>query len=204
MRTGSARPRRSTCTWPRCGASWRRIRRRRATSRPCGASAFASRPRRRTRAVSLRTRLLLSLAYVLVLAVVSLGVPLALSLRERVNAEVHSQALSQADVVAATAADLLSPPNTKGLEALVRSAGATVRGRVLIVNALGKVLADSTSTSTIGSSYSSPSRPEIVRALRGSAVQTQRNSHTLGEDILATAVPIVHQTRTIGYGCHLG
>jgi signal transduction histidine kinase len=135
---------------------------------------------------------------VLVLAVVSLGVPLALSLRDRVNAEVHSQALSQADVVAATAADLLSPPNAKGLEALVRSAGATVRGRVLIVNALGKVLADSTSTSTIGSSYSSPSRPEIVRALRGSAVQTQRNSHTLGEDILATAVPIVHQTRTIG------
>src|SRR5664279_5357017 len=142
MRTGSARPRRSMCTWPRCGASWRRIRRRRATSRPCGASAFASRPRRRTRAVSLRTRLLLALAYVLVLAVVSLGVPLALSLRDRVNAEVHSQALSQADVVAASSADLINPARTAELNALVRSGGASVRGRVLIVDARGRVLAE--------------------------------------------------------------
>ena len=61
--------------------------------------------------------MLVSLAYVLVLAVVSLGVPLALSLRDRVNAEVHSQALSQADVVAATSADLLRPPNKSALQA---------------------------------------------------------------------------------------
>src|SRR5664280_2876754 len=149
MRTGSARPRRSMCTWPRCGASWRRIRRRRATSRPCGASAFASRPRRRTRAVSLRTRLLLAFAYVLVLAVVSLGVPLALSLRDRVNAEVHSQALNQADVVAATAADMISPVNSGGLDALVRSSAASVRGRVIIVDHRGLVLADSDGSSTL-------------------------------------------------------
>jgi signal transduction histidine kinase len=133
---------------------------------------------------------------VLVLAVVSLGVPLALSLRDRVNAEVHSQALSQADVVAATSADLLSPPNTTGLEALVRSSGASVRGRVLIVNVHGRVLADSAGSSTLGTSYIS--RPEIATALRGDAVQTQRASHSLGENILATAVPVRRGGSAIG------
>ena len=132
----------------------------------------------------------------LVLAVVSLGIPLALSLRDRVNAEVHSEALSQADVVAATSADLLSPPSTSGLEALARSGGASVRGRVLIVNARGLVLADSATSSTRGTSYLS--RPEIAAALHGRSVQTQRTSHTLGENILATAVPVLRRGAAIG------
>jgi len=97
---------------------------------------------------------------VLVLAVVSLGVPLALSLRDRVNAEVHSQALSQADVVAATSADLLMPPSTAELSAISHSAGASVRGRVLIVDSRGQVLADSAGSQAIGASYAS--RPEIA------------------------------------------
>jgi signal transduction histidine kinase len=133
---------------------------------------------------------------VLVLAVVSLGVPLALSLRDRVNAEVHSQALSAADVVAATSADLLSPPSSAGLGALVHSAGASVRGRVLIVNSRGLVVADSAGASTLGTSYTS--RPEVAAALRGRAVQTQRASHSLRENILATAVPVLRGGSTVG------
>ncbi|MHB8234460.1 MAG: sensor histidine kinase, partial [Solirubrobacteraceae bacterium] len=132
----------------------------------------------------------------LVLAVVSLGVPLALSLRDRVNAEVHSQALSQADVVAATAAALLRPPQRTELGALVRSSGATVRGRVLIVDRAGRVLADSAGSQTLGSSYAS--RPEIERALAGHQIQTQRASHSLGEHILATAVPVLQGGNAIG------
>ena len=55
--------------------------------------------------MTLRGRLLLALAYILLLAIIALEVPLAISLRDRVDAEVRSQARSQADVVAATAAD---------------------------------------------------------------------------------------------------
>jgi two-component system, OmpR family, sensor kinase len=133
---------------------------------------------------------------VLVLAVVSLGVPLALSLRDRVNSEVHSQALSQADVVAATSAELLNPPRSRELGALVRSSGASVRGRVLIVDARGHVLADSAGSGALGSSYLS--RPEIATALRGRAVQTQRASRSLGENILATAVPVLRGGSAVG------
>lgn len=147
-------------------------------------------------ALSLRTRLILSLAYVLVLAVVSLGIPLALSLRDRVNAEVHSQALSQADVVAATSADLLVPLNSAALSAVVHSSAASVRGRVIVVNDRGLVVADSAGTATLGGNYST--RPEIAAALRGGSVQTERASRSLGQEILATATPVVRAGRAIG------
>ena len=45
----------------------------------------------------------------LVLAVVALEVPLVISLRERVDAEVKSQALSQADIVSASVEGNLAP-----------------------------------------------------------------------------------------------
>ncbi len=47
---------------------------------------------------------MLALAYVLVLAIGSMLVPLVRTVRDRVNAEVETQALGQAEVVAATAA----------------------------------------------------------------------------------------------------
>ena len=132
----------------------------------------------------------------LVLAVVSLGVPLALSLRDRVRAEVHSQALNQADVVAAASADLLRPVRALELGALARSSAASVRGRVIVVDSRGRVVADSVSSATFGTSYAD--RPEIATALRGRSLQTQRASRSLGENILATAVPVLRRGAPIG------
>jgi signal transduction histidine kinase len=146
--------------------------------------------------MSLRTRLLGAVTYVLLLAIVSFGVPLALSLSARVNAEVRTQAQAQADLVAATAGDLLSPASHGELVTLARTASMSLRGRVLIVNASGRVLVDSAGPSEVGTSYLS--RPEIKRALAGRQVQIQRASKTLGQEILATSVPIIHNGRTAG------
>ena len=133
----------------------------------------------------------------LLLAIVAFGVPLALNLSARVNAEVRTQAQAQADVVAATAADLLGMTSRKQLSTLARTAAASARGRVLIVNATGHVLADSSGPAELGTNYES--RPEIeTRALDGRQVQVQRASRTLGKQILATAVPIVHNGRVAG------
>ena len=41
-------------------------------------------------------------------------------------------------------------------------------------------------------------RPEIAAALGGSTYQETRHSDTLSADILATAVPILHQGRVVG------
>ncbi len=137
----------------------------------------------------LRSRLLLVLAYVLVLAVAALLVPLVRSVRDRVSAEVRTQALGQAEVVAATAA------GRTDLAALVRTSAEAVRGRVVIVDPHGRVTADS-APGTLGAGYAD--RPEIAGALRGRIVQQVRRSHTLSARILATAVPIVRRGRVRG------
>jgi two-component system, OmpR family, sensor kinase len=135
-------------------------------------------------------------AYVLLLAIVAFGVPLALNLSARVNAEVRTQAQAQADLVAATAADLLGTASRTELGTLVRTAAASVRGRLVIVNATGHVLADSAGPTELGTSYES--RPEIETALDGRPVQVQRASRTLDQQILATAVPIIRDGRVAG------
>ncbi len=139
---------------------------------------------------------MLALAYVLLLAIFALGVPLALNLSARVNAEVKSQAHAQADLVAATAANLMDPAHRFDLTTLAENAARSVRGRVLIVDAAGRVLADSGGPAEIGTSYES--RPEIDSALDGRQVQVQRASTTLGQEILATALPIIRDRGVVG------
>ncbi len=145
--------------------------------------------------MSLRTGLLLAMAYVLLLAILALGVPLALNVRDRVDSEVRSQARSQADVVAVTASDAIGD-GAPGLERLTASAARSVRGRVVIVDARGRVLADSAGSAAPRESYAD--RPEIAAALDSRPFQETRSSETLDETLLATAVPVLENGRPIG------
>lgn len=137
-----------------------------------------------------------ALSYVLLLAVIAFAAPLAISLSQRVKAEVRTQALAEADLVAATAADMLQPMARPGLSNLAKTSSSSVRGRVLIVDARGTVLADSAGPGELGRSYRT--RPEIQTALLGQQVQLERDSRTLGQQILATAVPIIRNRRVVG------
>lgn len=130
------------------------------------------------------------------LALIALGLPLALSLKDRVNTEVRSQAHSQAAIVATGAGNLITPPEYKSLSRLVRTSADTVRGRVLIVDRNGIVLSDSGVPSSAGSNYSS--RPEIAVALGGESEQRERSSDTLDTEILATSDPIFRGKEAIG------
>jgi len=133
-------------------------------------------------------------------------VPLALSLSARVNDEVRSQARSQADLVAATAADMLAPAQRADLMRLAATAARDAGGRVIVVDASGIVLADRgallaggrPAPPDLGAFYATPSRPEIVSALRGVPVALQRYSSTVHQGLLATAVPIVRNGTTVG------
>jgi len=113
-----------------------------------------------------------------------------------VRAEVRTQAQAQADLVAATAADLLGPRQRRELATLARTGAASLRGRVLIVDSAGGVLVDSAGPAQVGANYES--RPELEAALAGRQVQVQRSSRTLGKEILATAVPIIRNGRPVG------
>lgn len=138
--------------------------------------------------MSTRALLLTAMAYLLVLALVAFGLPLGIGYSQRVRSEVRTQARSQANIVAISADPLVEAGGTVRLRALVRGAARSVRGRVLIVDRRGLVLADSGGTGTEGVSYRS--RPEVAAALRGERVQEERTSATLDQRLLVTAVPI--------------
>ncbi len=138
---------------------------------------------------------MLALAYVLVLAIVALEVPLASSVADRVDAEVRSQARIQADLAAATVADLLGSRARGDRERLVDVVAANARGRVVVVDRRGRLLADSEET-TSGRDYSG--RPEIRTALAGRPYQAERSSQSLGQTLLATSVPVLRNGRPAG------
>ncbi len=146
--------------------------------------------------MTLRRTLILAVAYVLLLAVVAFGVPLAISLRDRVDSEVRSQAQSQADLLAASAPELLGKSNRNTLDRLVETSAKSVRGRVVVVDRAGLLIADSAGSRETGADFST--RPEIAAALSGTTYQETRHSDTLSADILATSVPILHRGSPVG------
>jgi two-component system, OmpR family, sensor kinase len=143
--------------------------------------------------MSVRVWQLAAFAYVLLLMLVALEVPLALNLSKRVDAEVRAQAADQARVVATSAAGRLDDAGV--LAPLVRTAATGAGGRVIVVDSAGRLIADSAG-SAAGAPYAT--RPEIRTALAGRTAQGERHSASLDEDILFTAVPIVQRGQREG------
>ncbi|MFN8187611.1 MAG: ATP-binding protein [Gaiellales bacterium] len=145
--------------------------------------------------MSLRTQLLAAFAYVLLLVVIALEVPLALNVSRRIDAEVRAQASSAAHLVAASASGRLDA--SSDLERLVERAADDADGRVIVVDRAGSLLADSEGEGLVGTSYGA--RPEIRTALdNGVVAQGRRVSETLAEELLYTAVPIVEAGQRVG------
>ena len=136
--------------------------------------------------MSLRARLLAAFAYVLILVIVALEVPLVLNVASRVDAEVKAQAAAEAQLVAASAAGELRSGRTENLRRLAAQAAEESGGSVIVVDSEGRLLADSA-----GAAGNYRDRPEILAALDGQISQGRRFSDTLGESLLFTAVPIV-------------
>jgi signal transduction histidine kinase len=144
--------------------------------------------------MSLRLRLVLAFGYVLVFAIIALEVPLTLNFSRRVDSEIKAEASAGAQAVAAAASGRLT--NAKALADLAREQGRRLGGRVIVVDARGKVLVDSDGAAVRGAPYAS--RPEIASALRGATPQGTRHSDSLDADLLYTAVPIVDAGRAVG------
>jgi two-component system, OmpR family, sensor kinase len=144
--------------------------------------------------VSLRTTLLAAFAYVLLVVIVVLEVPLLLNISRRVDAEVKAESSGQAQLIATTASDQL---DSRGeMQQLVRRSARALGGRVIVVDRVGRVLVDSEGPGLRGASYRS--RPEIAQALGGETPQGTRESTSLGEELLYTAVPVLRRGRPAG------
>lgn len=132
----------------------------------------------------------------LVLAIVALEVPLALNLRDRVDAEVGTQARTATESIAAVAGEPVAARSLARAAQLVDLPAESARGRVVIVDDSGKVLADSANGYSVGANLAG--RPEVARALDGESVQFSRRSETLGRDLIATSAPIYEDGELVG------
>jgi len=144
--------------------------------------------------MSLRTRLLMAIGYVLLVAIVAFEVPLAINTANRTDSEIRAQASAQADLLAVAAAEELDE-GSAALVPLVETVANAVRGRVIIVNARGRLVADSEGEKR-GTDFST--RPEIERALGGDRFQQRRESTDLGMEILATSAPMIRAEKIVG------
>jgi signal transduction histidine kinase len=144
--------------------------------------------------MSLRATLLAAFAYVLVVVIVVLEVPLVLNISRRVDAEVKAESSGQAQLIATSAGDQLD--RRGAMQRLVERSARALGGRVMVVDGSGRVLVDSAGSRLRGTPYGS--RPEIAQALAGETSQGTRESSSLGEDLLYTAVPVLHRGRTVG------
>jgi two-component system, OmpR family, sensor kinase len=144
--------------------------------------------------VSLRARLIAAFAYALIVVIVALEVPLGSNLDKRVNSEVEATSAGQAGIVAATAATQLRDP--RELARTSRLAASQLGGSVTIVDGHGRLLATSAGAISPGSVVATTNRPELLAALSGRAAHDRRGSDDA--ESLNTAVPIVHDGRTVG------
>lgn len=102
-----------------------------------------------------------------------------------------------ATALALTAQGLLAEAQAPRLTALVQDyARYSGRGRVVVVGADGRVLADS--APLVGGSPDYSSRPEVGLALAGGTFTGFRYSRTLGTELLLVAVPLSVEGKTAG------
>ena len=88
----------------------------------------------------------------------ALGIPLTINLERRATAELETQALIQAQgIAAAVGAENIVQPDR--LDAIVQEASPQVGGRVIVVDTDGILLADSAGPAEIGTSFATAGRP---------------------------------------------
>jgi signal transduction histidine kinase len=135
----------------------------------------------------------MAFAYVSIITIVALTIPLALTLDRRARAEFERENIVRATTIAQdVGAENLRPDRAAILDRIVQEAAVQVSGRVIVVDRTGALVADSLGPAS-GQPYATSGRPEIVAALGDTPTSVIRASQDLGTDIMATAVPIVDE-----------
>ena len=150
--------------------------------------------------MKLRTRLVASFAYVLLVVIVALTVPLAIVMRDRARSELEALARTNAQTIAAFLnGDTLddAPGDRRRLTQDVQRYAAEVGSRIVVLDASGTVLADSAGED-VGEQFATPGRPEVARALRSEVTAVVRRSDEEGGDIAVAAAPVIDEGELVG------
>jgi signal transduction histidine kinase len=144
-------------------------------------------------------RLLLTYLSLAVVVLAALEIPLGLANAHNTRQDLTQKVERDAAAIASLAESTVegdSSGNLPAIRALARRYTADTGSRVVIVDARGTALVDSSSTLPAGRDFAS--RPEIARALGGDVVTGTRHSATLGSSFLYVAVPIASGGRILG------
>ncbi len=156
--------------------------------------------------MSFRTRLVLAAAYLVAAVVLALEIPLALSIERRADSDFQADVLGRTALLAARISDDVAAVNqgspnasTAALTKAVDTNVAAVGERIVVTNARGRVLADSSGAAASGSSFATTERPEFAVALEEGQVDSRRRfSETAGEELLLVTVPVVDGGEVVG------
>ena len=140
--------------------------------------------------MTLRTRLVLAFAYILLAVIVALTIPLAVNLSRRAQSEIETDTLLAAQKLAAyIGSENIGKPGQIG--AIVAGAGPEIE-RVVVTDLDGTVVFDS-DNEDVGTNFDTPGRPEIQGALSGVPTAEVRFSRTEGRDLLVGAAPVIDE-----------
>jgi signal transduction histidine kinase len=136
-------------------------------------------------------------AILLVALVIPLGLTFADNQRGDLSARVERDAFTLASLGRDSVADP-TPQQREDLWTIARRYQLDTGGRVVLVDAQGRLIADSDEPNGPGARRPFGSRPEIARALSGEIASGERYSGTLGENLLLVAVPVASSGQVLG------
>ena len=141
--------------------------------------------------MSLRGRLLAAFAYLLVLAVAALAVPLALNIQRRARSEVEALLGSQAQIIASSVSGEIEESDAPEILApVVEDFARQLDAAVLVTDEDGEVIANSEPQPRVGSNLGRES--EVRTALDGTLVGRPRGSQLL------VAAPVLDENDLVG------
>jgi two-component system phosphate regulon sensor histidine kinase PhoR len=146
---------------------------------------------------SIQWRITISFILVVLIIMGILGAYLVNSTRNSQLDNLRSQLENEARITAeASLPSFLSTDEPSDLDALAKKLGAEIETRVTIVALDGTVLGDSEEDPANMENHAT--RPEIVDALATGVGESTRYSTTLGQKMMYVAVPVTHQSETLG------
>ena len=102
-------------------------------------------------------------------------------------------------IIAGKAEEQLEDPKSTSLGSLqskIKDYNVTTGARVIVVDAMGQVIADSDGAGKLGTSYLN--RPEIAQALKGEVADGRRDPGPASEELLYVAVPVLNGDKVLG------
>jgi two-component system, OmpR family, sensor kinase len=150
--------------------------------------------------MKVRTRLVVSFVYILLVVIVALTIPLGIVLRDRARSELEALVLTNAQTIAVLLDDNRvgsSRPERRALTASVRRYADDVGGRVVVMGVDGTVIADSQGED-LGEDFATSGRPEVDAALDSRPSVETRVSLDEGGEIVVAAAPVIDEQRLVG------